>query len=51
VNALWLATAGLVALWLLGMSLRLFGDLIHLLLLAAVLLSMVSLLTGRRTSR
>jgi hypothetical protein len=46
----WLSIIGgiLVALWLLGFFLRLFGPLIHLLLIVAVVVFIVRLATGRR---
>lgn len=38
----------LLALWLLGLVLRAFGGLIHLLLIAALVILIYRLLTGRR---
>jgi hypothetical protein len=44
----WAIVAVLVALWLLGLVLRAFGGLIHLLLIAALVVVVYRLLTGRR---
>lgn len=45
---LWTIFAILVVLWLLGWGLNIAGSLIHLLLVVAVLIAVVSLVTGRR---
>ena len=45
---LWAIVAVLVALWLLGLVLRAFGGLIHLLIIAALVVVVYRLLTGRR---
>ena len=46
---LWTVFAILLILWLLGFSLNVAGSLIHLLLVAAVIVLIVNLITGRRT--
>ncbi|HEX7961868.1 MAG TPA: lmo0937 family membrane protein [Terriglobales bacterium] len=46
---LWTVFAILLILWLLGFSLHVAGGLIHLLLVAAVIVLIVNLITGRRT--
>ena len=46
---LWTVFAILLILWLLGFSLHVAGGLIHLLLIAAVIVLIVNLITGRRT--
>ncbi|HEX6466918.1 MAG TPA: lmo0937 family membrane protein [Terriglobales bacterium] len=46
---LWTVFAILLILWLLGFSLHVAGGLIHLLLVAAVIVLLVNLITGRRT--
>jgi hypothetical protein len=45
---LWTILAVLVALWLVGLLAHVGGALIHLLLVAAVVVFIVNLLTGRR---
>jgi hypothetical protein len=44
----WTILVVLVILWLLGFSLHLGGGLIHLLLVAALVLLIVNMITGRR---
>jgi hypothetical protein len=46
---LWTIFAILLILWLLGFSFHVAGGLIHLLLVAAVIVLIVNLITGRRT--
>ncbi|MBV9075146.1 MAG: lmo0937 family membrane protein [Acidobacteria bacterium] len=46
---LWTIFAILLILWLLGFSFHVAGGLIHLLLVAAVIVLLVNLITGRRT--
>jgi hypothetical protein len=46
---LWTIFAILLILWLLGFSFHVAGGLIHLLLVAAVIVLIVNLVTGRRT--
>jgi len=46
---LWTVFAILLILWLLGFSLHVAGGLIHLLLIAALIVLIVNLITGRRT--
>ena len=46
---LWTIFAILLILWLLGFSFHVAGGLIHLLLIAAVIVLVVNLITGRRT--
>jgi len=48
-NMLWTIFAILLILWLLGFSFHVAGSLIHLLLIAAVIVLIVNLITGRRT--
>jgi len=48
-NMLWTIFAILLILWLLGFSFHVAGSLIHLLLVAAVIVLIVNLITGRRT--
>ena len=45
---LWVIVGVLVLLWLLGLVLRAFGGLIHLLIIAALVIVIYRLLTGRR---
>jgi Family of unknown function (DUF5670) len=45
---LWVIVAVLVALWLLGLVLRAFGGLIHILIIVALVIVIYRLLTGRR---
>jgi len=47
-KVLWTIFAVLVVLWLLGWGLNIAGSLIHLLLVVAVLIAVVSLVAGRR---
>lgn len=47
-NLLWAIVVVLVLLWLLGLVLRAFGGLIHLLIIAALVIVIYRLLTGRR---
>jgi hypothetical protein len=46
---LWTVIIALVALWLLGFAMHVAGSLVHFLLVLAVILAIVSLVTGRRT--
>ena len=46
---LWTIFAFLLILWILGFSFHVAGGLIHLLLVAAVVVLIVNLITGRRT--
>jgi DMSO reductase anchor subunit len=46
---LWTIFAILLILWLLGWGFHVAGSLIHLLLLLAIIVAIVSLVTGRRT--
>jgi hypothetical protein len=45
---LWTVVAVFLILWLLGFSLSIAGSLIHLLLVAALVVIVINLLTGRR---
>ncbi len=45
---LWTIVAILLILWLLGFSLHIAGGLVHLLLVAALVVTIMSLLNGRR---
>ncbi|HEX2884532.1 MAG TPA: lmo0937 family membrane protein [Candidatus Limnocylindria bacterium] len=45
---LWTIVVILLALWLLGLIVRAFGGLIHLLLIAALVIVIYRLLTGRK---
>jgi hypothetical protein len=47
-NILWTVVVILVVLWLLGFLLKIGGDLIHLLLVIAVIVILYNLFTGRR---
>lgn len=47
---LWGVAAVIVLLWLLGFIFRIAGDLIHILLVAAVIVVIYNLVTGRRTT-
>jgi Family of unknown function (DUF5670) len=47
---LWTIIAVLVILWLLGFSMHVGGGLIHTLLVIAVIVFVLNLLTGRRSS-
>lgn len=46
---LWTIFAILLILWLLGWGFHVAGSLIHLLLVVAVVVAVISLITGRRT--
>jgi hypothetical protein len=46
-NILWLVVAVIVALWLLGLVTRVAGNLIHLLLIVALIVIVYNLITGR----
>jgi DMSO reductase anchor subunit len=46
---LWTIFAILLILWLLGWGFHVAGSLIHLLLLLAIIVAIISLVTGRRT--
>lgn len=45
---LWTIVAVLVLLWLLGLVLRAFGGLIHILIIVALIIVIYRLVTGRR---
>jgi hypothetical protein len=47
-NMLWTILVVLVVLWLLGFGLSIGGNLIHLLLLVALVVLVINLITGRR---
>jgi hypothetical protein len=47
---LWTIFVVLLVLWLLGFSLHVAGGLIHLLLVVALVVLVINLLSGRRTS-
>jgi len=47
---LWTLFVILLVLWLLGLSFHVAGSLIHLLLVIAVVVLIVNLITGRRTT-
>ena len=47
-NWLWIIVGILVLLWFLGLVLRAFGGLIHLLIIVALVIVIYRLLTGRR---
>jgi hypothetical protein len=47
---LWTIFVILLILWLLGFSFHVAGSLIHLLLVVAVVVLLINLLTGRRTT-
>ena len=47
---LWTIFVVLLILWLLGFSLHIGGDLIHLLLVVAVVVLVINLLSGRRSA-
>ena len=47
-NWLWVIVGILVLLWFLGLVLRAFGGLIHLLIIVALVIVIYRLLTGRR---
>jgi hypothetical protein len=47
---LWTIFVALLILWLLGFSLHIGGALIHLLLVAAVVVLVINLLSGRRSA-
>jgi hypothetical protein len=46
---LWTIFAILLILWLLGWGFHIAGSLIHLLLVLAIIVAIISLVTGRRT--
>ncbi len=48
-NMLWTILVVLVVLWLLGFGLSFGGNLIHLLLLVALVVLVINLITGRRS--
>ena len=50
INMLWTIFVVLLILWLLGFSLHIGGALIHLLLVAAVVVLVINLLSGRRSA-
>jgi hypothetical protein len=47
-NILWIVVVALVVLWLLGLVASIGGQLIHVLLVIAVIVVVYNLLTGRR---
>ena len=47
-NILWLVVAVIVALWLIGLLANVAGNLIHLLLLVALVVLVYNLVAGRR---
>ncbi len=47
---LWTIFAILLILWLLGWGFHVAGSFIHLLLVLAIIVAMISLVTGRRTA-
>lgn len=47
---LWGLLVIILALWILGFSLHIAGSMIHLLLVAAVIVLIVNLVTGRRSA-
>ena len=47
-NILWLVVVVIVAFWLIGLVANVAGNLIHLLLVVALLVLLYNLLTGRR---
>lgn len=49
VSVLWTIFAILLILWLLGWGFHVAGSLIHLLLVLAIIVAIISLVTGRRT--
>jgi hypothetical protein len=46
---LWLIVACLIVLWLVGWGFHVAGNLIHVLLIVALIFAIINLLTGRRT--
>jgi hypothetical protein len=46
---LWLIVACLIVLWLVGWGFHVAGNLIHVLLILALIFALANLLTGRRT--
>jgi hypothetical protein len=46
---LWILVAILIILWLLGWGFHIAGNLVHALLVIALLIAIVNLVTGRRT--
>ena len=49
VNILWVILAIILVLWLVGLLARVAGNLIHLLLIVALVLLIYNLVTGRRS--
>lgn len=49
ISVLWTIFAILLILWLLGWGFHVAGSLIHLLLVLAIIVAIISLVTGRRT--
>ncbi len=49
-SGIWYVVAALLALWILGVAFKLFGALIHFVLVVAIVLCVISLI-GRRISR
>ena len=47
---LWIVFAVILILWLLGFSLHIAGSLIHLLLVIALIILIINVLTGRRST-
>ena len=47
---LWTVIAALIVLWLVGLVMHLFGPVIHLLLVIAAVLFVISMFSGRTTS-
>lgn len=50
ISVLWTIFAILLILWLLGWGFHVAGSLIHLLLVLAIIVAIISLVTGRRTA-
>lgn len=48
-NILWLVVVAIVVLWLIGLVANIAGNLIHALLVLAVIVIVYNLITGRRT--
>ncbi len=49
-NILWLVVAVIVALWLIGLVANIAGNLIHLLLIVALIVLVYNFITGRRAA-
>ena len=49
-NILWLVVAVIVVLWLIGLVTRVAGNLIHLLLIVALIVIVYNLISGRRAA-